>query len=161
MHSPLVLYSANTWLAYMIAQRYYGQIHYAWCTPDFDPRSLAFTDASVPPTSSPLEVYRNLAEEVRRGDLHSAKIKENKVGVLRGATAKYAQGKIGDDQRKEIAEIVDAVQTRDFRPLLYVIPYAGIADLVNEVPVKDRAHPLSAEYIIEELPRDRFDVIEF
>jgi len=35
-----------------------------------------------------------------------------------------------------------------------------VKQLVQEVPVSRRAHPLSAEYIIEELPGDRFDLIE-
>jgi hypothetical protein len=33
--------------------------------------------------------------------------------------------------------------------------------MVVEVPVENRAHPLAQEYLIEQLPRDRFDVVEF
>src|SRR5262245_16335140 len=38
---PPVLYSTNTWLAFAIAQKYYASRHYVWCTPHFDPRSMA------------------------------------------------------------------------------------------------------------------------
>lgn len=31
--APLVLYSTNTWLAYTVAERFYGGEHYVWCTP--------------------------------------------------------------------------------------------------------------------------------
>ena len=33
-----ILYSTNTWIAYMIAERFYRRHHYVWCTPYFDPR---------------------------------------------------------------------------------------------------------------------------
>jgi hypothetical protein len=32
--------------------------------------------------------------------------------------------------------------------------------MLKEVPVAERAHPLSQEYIIEELPTELFDTIE-
>ena len=155
-----VLYSTNTWIAYMIAQRYYGGIHYVWCTPYFDPRQLGRENA-VPPTSSPLEMYRTLFEETSRGDRHSSKIAENRVGILHGASEKHAAKIITEVQKDEIAAVMKVALPTDFRPLLYVIPVSMVADTVREPPVEDKAHPLSAEYIIGELPRDCFDVIEF
>jgi hypothetical protein len=44
--------------------------------------------------------------------------------------------------------------------LLYIIPAGPVAGLVREVPVVERAHPLSVEYIIEALPKKYFDAIE-
>ncbi len=67
---------------------------------------------------------------------------------------------IDESQQKDIAAIVDAAERRDFAPLLYIIPAGPVAGLVREVPVGERAHPLSAEYIIEALPKKYFDVIE-
>ena len=101
MADPILLYSTNTWLAYIIAQRFYNSEHYVWCTPFFDPRSLATYDATVPPTSSPSEIYRNLYEEARRGDRHSAKIKENQTGILRGANFKRGSGIITEEEEKD------------------------------------------------------------
>ncbi len=56
--------------------------------------------------------------------------------------------------------ILARASINDFRPLIYVIPIDGIASLVNDVPIEDKAHPLAEEYIITELPRTAFDIIE-
>lgn len=160
MTSPLLLYSANTWLAYMIAERYYGGEHYVWCTPYFDSRQLSPHATAVPPTSSPAEIYQSLYQEVARGDRHSSKIKENRIGILRGATVKKDQGVISEKQSLDIGAILDRAETRDFRPLIYVMPYVTVANRLAEVPIADRAHPLSVEYVIDRLPRGDFDVIE-
>jgi hypothetical protein len=156
---PLILYSTNTWLAYTIAQRYYRAEHYAWCTPYFDPRRYG-NDAAVPPTSSPLEVYQSLAAEAARGDRHSAKIEENRAGIRHGASAKRAAGIIDDSQERAIVTIVDLAYGNDFRPLMYIIPYSLVARKLREPPPEDKAHPLSAEYVIDNMPRKHFDVIE-
>lgn len=144
----------------MIAEKYYKAEHYVWCTPIFDARSVAAYGSIVPPTSSPAEIYKNLHEEVRRGDRHSAKISENKAGVLRGATFQNKTGLITADALKEIKALVTQSQIQDYRPLLYVIPFDLVAKLVKEVPVGKRAHPLSWEYTIERLPRNCFDILE-
>ena len=120
---PIVLYSANNWLSYAITERYYQGEHYVWCAPVFDARSRYAKDWHVPPTSSPFEIFKGLSEEVRRGDRHSAKIAQNKIGIIRGASFKRGAGKIAEAQEKEISAIVDTAETADFRPLLYVIPY--------------------------------------
>jgi hypothetical protein len=161
MDEPLILYSTNTWLAYMIAERYYKREHYVWCTPYFDPSKSGDDDSAVPPSSGPLEVYLSLAQDVARGDRHSAKIDENRAGILRGANAKKKAGVIDEKQEKEIVSIVDNASDRDFKPRMYIIPYSMVADIVREPPPEDKAHPLSAEYIIDRLPRRCFDVIEF
>jgi hypothetical protein len=157
---PLILYSTNTWLAYHICELFYGQEHYVWCTPAFDPRSVAAYASTVPPTSSPSEVYHSLLQEVVRGDLHSTKIEENRRGILRGADFKRTAGVITQEEQDEIAAVVAAAVARDFRPLLYVIPYSQVASIVKKVAVNQRAHPLSSEYIIERLPRGAFDIIQ-
>lgn len=160
MTDPLVLYSTNTWIAYAIAERFYASQHYVWCTPDFDARAQASVDRTVPPTSCPAEIYRNLFEEATRGDRHSAKIDDNRTGLLRGATVRHEEGTITASQLRDIVSIVEQAQLRDFRPLLYVIPFHGVRDMVREVPVADRAAPLSREYLIDRLPRASFDLIE-
>jgi len=156
----LVLYSTNTWIFYMIAEHFYQQDHYVWCTPFFDPRQNG-RDVAVPPTSSPFEMYRSLFEEVSRGEQHSSKISENRIGILRGASAKRRARIITTDQERQIGAIVNKAQVSDFRPLLYVIPFSLVCDRLREPPPEDKAHPLSAEYVIDCLPRSCFDVIEF
>jgi hypothetical protein len=147
-------------LAYAIGERFYGSEHYVWCTPDFDARSVATIDQVTPPSSSPAEIYRALYDDVRRGDSHSSKIKDSMTGILRGVAAKRAADVISDDDQRDIVSMVDRAGGRDFRPLLYVIPFVGVSGIVKPVPVAERAHPLSREYIIETLLRRDFDVLE-
>lgn len=160
MADPLILYSTNTWLAYVIGERFYGGEHYVWCTPDFDARALARIDQTAPPSSSPAEIYRDLFEDVRRGDQHSSKIKDNKAGILRGVADKRAAGVISDEEQRDIVSTLDRAGGRDFRPLLYVIPFDRVSGIIQSAPVELRAHPLSQEYVIERLPRRDFDVLE-
>ncbi|MBI1927909.1 hypothetical protein HYR99_27170 [Candidatus Poribacteria bacterium] len=159
MSNPLILYSTNTRLAYLISKRYYGEVYYLWCTPYFDSKSLPEHDYTIPPTSSPSEIYHSLYQEVIRGDRHSAKIRENKGGILEGADAKKKTGVITQQQEAEIIQTVEKAEILDFKPLLYIIPFNLVTHLVEEVPVAKRAHPLSVEYLIKELPRHWFDII--
>lgn len=156
----ILLYSVNTWLAYNISVRYYGDVHFVWCSPIFSVRNHPGYHATPPPTSCPSDIYHNLAEEVRRRDGHSAKIAENRTGLIKGAEKKHSAGIITDDELREIEEIAAAADCSDFRPLLYLIPFVGVSHLLKEVPISERAHPLSQEYIIEELPTELFDAIE-
>lgn len=160
MRDPVVLYSTNTWLAYGIAQTYYNEIHYVWCTPYFSSDASSGYDYTIPPSSSPSEIYAGLYKDVNQGDRHSAKIEMNKAGILKGAIAKEKAGVINKRQRLEIYSIVRRAETKDFRPLLYVIPFQPVTRLLKEVPVEERAHPMSVEYKIEQLPRRYFDVVE-
>lgn len=159
MLDPILLYSANTWLAYAIAEQYYGGQHYVWCTPHFDPSGVASINYAVPPSSSPVEIYRGLRMDVTNGDRHSAKISANKAGILRGVEARRKDGDITDVAAQEIVAILDAADIRDFRPLFFVIPFSLVRDQVEPVPVSQRAHPFSAEFIIKRLSRSCFDAI--
>jgi hypothetical protein len=79
---------------------------------------------------------------------------------LRGAEAKRAAGVISDAEQNDILSILDQASGRDFRPLLYVIPFDRVRTIVEAAPVELRAHPLSREYILARLPRADFDVLE-
>lgn len=159
--STLFLYSTNTWIAYLIGQDYYGGEHFVWCSPLFDSRSLPGIDLAQPPTSTPKEIYMSLLTEVVRGDRHSAKIKSQKEGIVRGASIRYSHGDLSERQLADIKDIVALAETRDFHPLLYVICFAKVKDRVKEVEISRRAHPLSQEFEIEKLPRDSFQVLDF
>jgi hypothetical protein len=155
----LLLHSTNTWLAFKIAEKYYGNEHWVWCTPYFDSQA-ASGPGIIPPTSCPSDIYHQLWREVKAGDRHSTKVEQNKLGLLQGAAAKRKAKIITPEQEEEVAGIVKAAQLPDFKPLLFIIPVAGVTDRVREVPIADKAHPLSAEYIIPNLPRRCFDIIE-
>ena len=156
----LFYYSTNSWLAYIVAERFFRQRHYVWCSPIFDHSAVGALDRTTPPSSSPAAIYSALAREVQEGDHHSAKIQANRLGIIHGATVKRKRRAITTKQYKDIVEIVTAAEIRDFRPLIYVIASRSVHKIIKEAPVRLRAHRLSAEYMIENLPRDAFDVIE-
>jgi hypothetical protein len=157
----LLLYSAQTWLGYAIAAEYYGDEHYAWCTPYFNGRTKqTLAPGANPPSSTPDKIAKSLREDIALGDLHSAKIEANRVGLRRGAQVKLRASVISPAQSREIGTIIDGSSLGDFRPLVFVIPVATAKELVEDVPVQDKAHPFSEEYIIKNLPRHAFDVIE-
>jgi hypothetical protein len=155
----LLLYSTNTWLAFQISERYFGREHYVWCTPYFDAsRSLEY---KVPPSSCPAEIYKGFRKEVAGRERHSDRIKANKAGLLQGAQQKFKNGKISRRDMGEITAVVEKAEVMDFAPLIFVIPYSLVEDRLSDVPIGQRAHPLSVEYIIEALPRGFFDVLHF
>lgn len=163
MEKHPILYSTTTWLAYAIAEKYYKDEHYVWCTPFFSPRKSDGSNPTAPtspPLSSPLEIYKSLAAEVADPDRPDRKIRENRAGILRGLNFNKQSGEISEQQEQEIFSIVDEAARSYFSPLVYVIPYSGVVGKVREPPPGDKAYPLSAEYIIDRLPRDRFDVIK-
>lgn len=153
-----VLYSAMTTLAYNINMKYYAGLHYMWCTPYFgsDFQSPHFT---VPPSSSPLEIYQTLKKEIDGADLHGTKIKLNRMGMRRGADIMAERGVIDDDQKTEIHSICETALPQQFRPLLCVISRLEAVPYYQKVDVKDRANPMSHEYIVADLPQSAFDVI--
>ena len=159
MTPPLLLYSTSTWLAYSVAERFYGGIHYAWCSPVYDGRT-APAHVNIPPSASPAALYRLFRDDVERGDLHSYAIERNTIGIGEGAEAKRRQGVIGPAEEKEIEEMLIRATPRDFRPVLFVIPYEPVRNLALPVPVSRRANPMSVEYLAEALPRSAFDMIE-
>lgn len=160
MNSKHIYYSCSTWLAYEICQRYYGQQHYAWCSPFFDAFSLLSLLNWVPPSSNPRDIYWSLKKDVSAADFHSAKIKDIRRGIQKGARIKYKAGSINKLKYLEILEIVKRAQIADFSPLMFVIPVDPVASLLRPVGVRRRANPLSEEYIITHLPRNFFDALE-
>ena len=162
MKKSLLLYSANTSLAYWISQKYYGELHHVWCSPHFNSTSLRPHEHSIPPSSSPAQLYRNLEEIARGGDRNNAQVLNNKSGLRFGALKKWEAGVISDAQLREINWIIDAAESADFSPLLYIIPFTKlVARLASEVAPQDKAHPFSDDYLIDKLPRTSFDVVRF
>ena len=154
MLTPIVLYSTNTWLASTISRRYYHDEHWVWCAPEFG-------SGSNPPSSTPGEIYKDLREATSRGDRHNSRIKANKGGIFKGVVFKRKAEIISKADARDIVSIVEAAETIDFRPLLYIIPVTEeVLSIMHVVPIQKRAHPLSTEYIIECLPRRLFDIIE-
>ncbi|MES2162421.1 MAG: hypothetical protein V4476_14775 [Pseudomonadota bacterium] len=160
MNNKSIYYSCSTWIAYEISQYFYGEIHYAWCTPYFDPPSRLNPYNSVPPSSNPRALYWGLMKDVDALDLHSFRISRVRAGIQRGAVSRLNQGMINTNQLKEIQELVMLAQPDNFKPLMYAIPGGPVAALLNFVPLEQRASLFSEEYVIENLPRNLFDAIE-
>jgi len=156
--NSIVLYSTNTLLAFRIAETYYQGKHYVWCSPYFEPGDSKL-NYTIAPTSSPKDIYLNLHDEALRGDQHSAKIANNRVGIINGANLKKAAGVISSQELEEIIAIVHGAQIIDFRPLLYIIPYSLVTDICRKASIHERAAPFSEEYIIEALPSSCFHAI--
>lgn len=130
-----------------------------WCTPYFgsDYQSPHFT---VPPSSSPIEIYNTLKNEVNGGDLHNYKIRLNKKGIRRGADIMLKLGRITQESFDEIIAITKKATNEQFRPLLCVISRVEAIPYYQKVNVNDKANPLSHEYILSNLPHTIFDIIK-
>lgn len=155
--SPLLLYSTQSYLSFHINQRFYREEHFVWCAPVYEPPGgLGYI---VPPTSCPRDIAKDLLNAVILSDRHNKKIEALRTGIRRGASIKCAADVISAEQEATINAMVDQAELKWFRPLLYVIPLAACEPLVKDVPVQDRANPLSDEFTIERLHRSMFDVI--
>ena len=81
------LYSVGTQLAYKIAKRYYKNIHYVWCTTEFN-------SSKQQPTSNPATICKRYLEQITTGDRHTKEIENNIAGILNVAKAKLYGGVI-------------------------------------------------------------------
>lgn len=153
-----ILYSTMTAVAYNINMKYYSGRHYMWCTPYFgsDFTSPHFT---VPPSSSPLEIYNTIKREIDGSDLHETKIKQNRIGIKKGASSMLERGVIDGGQYQEVIEIARRSPMQQFRPLLCIISRVEAASYHQIIDIKKKANPLSHEYIVADLPQSAFDVI--
>lgn len=89
------LFSVGTQLAYKINKKYYGDVHYVWCTTEFNSKKQ-------PPTSNPATICKRLLEQISTGDRHTHEIKANQDGILRGANEHMNRGTITSALRDEI-----------------------------------------------------------
>lgn len=159
MSKPLILYSTVTWLAWSFGERYYGGIHYVWCSPFFRPRQHP-APVAFPPTSIPGLIYDGFAQDIEAGDRHSHWIEKNRIGILKGIDAQLASGVIQSRRADELRQIVGLSEVRDFRPFVMVIPFAVVENDLIQVPPDERAHPSAEEYRLEALSSEKFDIIE-
>jgi hypothetical protein len=132
-------------------------MHYVWCAPrpEFDRYALR-----NPASSDPISIYWRFHRDIQDGDEHSSQI-DSHPGLLLGASVKEKQGVIDLATRERIEAVVQRAPIGDFSPLLLVIPYALVSTLMKAADVAAGARSTSEEYIIDGLPRDCFDVLEF
>ena len=157
----LLYYSTNTYLSFWLSKNFYKKF-FVWCSPVFDPSKLSEYHElkKIPPSSSPFYIYNLFHNDVSSGDLHSAKIQENKAGLIRGASLHLENKTISELEYARIMSIIEQALITEFRPLVYVIPKSKVKNRVKMVEVEKTANPLSIEYQIHDLKADEFDVIE-
>jgi hypothetical protein len=157
-----VLYSTNVFLKLFIQQEYRNDIHYIWCSEDFDSKKLSgyVRGSLVPPTSNPADIYRDLHDAVQRQDFHNAKIVAQKASLVSRAIEWEKNGDISSNEKDEIIYMVNNSPFQMWRPLLYVIPFEPVRARLQLVPINQRAG-FGNEYIIPDLQRSEFDIIEF
>lgn len=97
--------------------------------------------------------------DIGDGDKHSAAIEQNRIGLVRGAEARFGQGVIDAHTRDRIVQIVGAAGMEEFTPFMLAIPFKGVKSLVKLAPVNSSARATSEEYILTDLPRAKFDVL--
>ena len=159
-----ILFSTQTYLAWLINERYYAGLHYVWCAPVFDASILEKQNKfyGIPPSSSPLEIYRTYLTDVQRCDFHSLNIERIRQGLKTGAGFKLADGIIDDNEYSRILTMIeDKRQIEYFRPMMYVIPKYLVVSKLLLVEVERSANPLSTEFQIPNLNRNEFTTIQF
>ena len=148
-------------MKFRIQRDYRNDVHYVWCSEHFDSTKLsAYAPGSRTARSAdPAAVYWELAEDVRTGDLHSAKIASQRATLKELAIDWEAAGEITKDEKEEIIYMVDYEPIQEWRPLLYLIPRILVTDRLELVSIKERASR-EKEYIIRDLQRSEFEIIE-
>ncbi|AUD00988.1 hypothetical protein [Spirosoma pollinicola] len=157
----MILYSTNVFLKYHIQQKYFNDVHYVWCSELFDSKtaSIYSPGSLVPPSSNPADIYRQLKADVSGGDSHSAKIVEQRASIIARATEWEINGVINSLVKDDIIYIATNGSINYWRPLIYVIPKAPLITRLHTVPASKCAG-LGTEYIINDLNRAEFDIIE-
>ena len=148
------LYSINSFLSYKIAEHFYKNCHYVWCSPNFNSKGIN------PPSSDPYEICLGLIKDIEGGDLHSSKISMNKTGLIKGANVNHSKGVISEQEKLQITSVVEQASIEYFRPLIYVMSYNEVKDITNPASIEIKVGYFSKEYIIETMPRQMFDVID-
>jgi len=155
-------YSANPWFAHELATRYRGGRHFAWLCEYFDTAHAPAGSAGslIAPSSNPRKIYEDLLIEYRAEEEHSRIIRDHKKTFTRLAKQWLALSELTRDQFDEIVTSVRALSWRIWKPVMYVIPRAGIdPSRIIEVRRNDRAG-YGPEYQILDLRLHEFDIVD-
>jgi len=96
---------------------------------------------------------------VAKSDEHCEKIASQKKTLLALAQTWVTQGHITPEARDEMTAIVTMAKFPEWRPLVFVIPFEPVRGRVKEV-VRSKRASSEPEYIIEDLARAEFDLLE-
>jgi hypothetical protein len=158
-----VLYSTNVFLKFLIARKYLQDKHYVWCSEVFDSTKQGHYSgaAQVAASSDPCAIYKDLEGAIKRQgfDRHNAKVLDQKASLARLAVEWRDQGRISDDDSKEILYLANQAEPYYWRPIIYVIPRVLVSTRMKKV-APDRRASIGDEFIIEDLDPSEFDIIE-
>jgi hypothetical protein len=157
------LYSTNPFMKKLIQEIYRGDSHYVWCGENFDAGTIGKYSANslVAPSSNPADIYDDLRKAVQNNDKHCSKIKEQTASLSKLAIEWEKKGEISSQDKQDIIYMLKHQSINHWRPVLYVIPRHIIAkSRIQVVSMKNRAS-VGVEYIIKDLKRCEFDLIEF
>lgn len=149
-----VLYSQGTRLSYEINKKYYNDVHFVWCC-----EKIFFNGTKQPETSNPLKRAQKLIAEIITNDSHGIYIENNIKGIKAGAAIMKIEGKITSQALTAIENRVDNASFFDFFPVIYVIPYEKVKNIIED-PKDKKANLNSNEFLICELKSDCFDIID-
>lgn len=156
-----LLYSVNPLMKMLVQERFFGDLHYVWCSESCDSGSAdRYTVASlVPPSSNPRDIYGSLRSAVERLDTHNDMIVRVRAFYAAFSSERVKDGKMTDGDRDELVYMITHSELRLWRPVLYVIPRASVDARLQSVAASKRAGH-GPEYIIEDLRREEFDRVE-
>lgn len=152
--SNKLMFSTNTLLGYLIAEKYYNHVHYAWFTTRFD------LGTSQPASSNPRAICNEILNAIASNDHHCEKLERICTGIQRGAYQKMKAGIISEQQELEIRSLVQRAKNELYllMPVVYVSHWSMLNGYAEEA--EEKASSASIEFICRELPRDAFDIIE-
>ena len=161
MSDPLLLYSTNVKLKFLIQQEFRSDTHFVWCSDAFDQTKLPgySLNSHTPASSNPAEIYRQLVKDIRTSDKHSAKIAEQRASLMKRALDWAKAGEITPAQKSDIVYLVKTASFSEWQPLIYIIPFPAVCARLVQVPANKRAG-MGMEYTIADLNRSEFDIIE-
>jgi hypothetical protein len=156
-----MLYSTNVFLKLILQEKYANDRHFVWCSEHFDSQALSryASSSQVAPSANPADIFREIKRDVDRGDLHSAKLSAQKASFIARAHEWEKAGSISNADREDIIFMVNHASSKDWRPLIYVIRRDAVAARLETVPANQRAG-LGNEYIVRDLARNEFDILE-
>ncbi|WP_315797662.1 hypothetical protein [Bradyrhizobium sp. SZCCHNRI3043] len=159
----LAFYSANPWFATEVSCKYLNGNHFAWISDYFDTEREAPAGSAgtlIAPSSNPRKIYDDLLHEYHAQEEHSRIIRDHRKTFKRLAKEWLAAKTITKPEYDEIVAAATAHSWRIWKPVLYVIPKAGIdPGRVFEVPRRDRAG-YGPEKQIRDLQPHEFDILD-
>lgn len=159
MDDNTLLFSANTYLGMYIAKKYYHNYHYLWFT-------TAFNDRSQPKSSNPFERCQMLLKAIATGDAHDDFIRNICDKMKEGVEVKLRENIITKDDSLKIRKLIeearnDSPMGESFMPVVVITTWEKVKEFNKELDHSEKASSSSIELLCSDVPRDRFDIVNF